>query len=181
MFVSRGCLLISMILAIASGAPRTRITKSSTPTWYLPCGETLEIDVNNEEASTDIDMKLYIQKLEIQHKLTLNDYLLQDYEYLYEKVRIGVNERQYIPNWIPGKKDVNAIVRLIKPTLSLQTVSIVRLSYIHIYIENQSRDTPFRFSDNDWRFDEFVYNLFYHILKSFFLFIKALLRKVMVR
>lgn len=149
MFVSRGCLLISMILAIASGAPRTRITKSSTPTWYLPCGETLEIDVNNEEASTDIDMKLYIQKLEIQHKLTLNDYLLQDYEYLYEKVRIGVNERQYIPNWIPGKKDVNAIVRLIKPTLSLQTVSIVRLSYIHIYIENQSRDTPFRFSDND--------------------------------
>lgn len=72
--------------------------------------------------------------VEIQYQLTLKNYLLQDFEYLYEKVQIGVNEHQYIPSWIPGKKDVNAIIRLNKPTLNLQTVSTLRSSYV--YIEN---------------------------------------------
>lgn len=139
MFASRSYLLIS-ILAVASGAPKTRFTKSSTPTWYLPCGENLEIDVNSEEeANANIDVKPYIQKIQIQHKLTLNEYLRQDYEYLYEKVRIGVNEHQYIPNWVPGKKDVNAI-RRIKPILNSQTVSVLRSSYVYRKL------IPFRFS-----------------------------------
>lgn len=139
MFASRSYLLIS-ILAVASGAPKTRFTKSSTPTWYLPCGENLEIDVNSEEeANANIDVKPYIQKIQIQHKLTLNEYLRQDYEYLYEKVRIGVNEHQYIPNWVPGKKDVNAI-RRIKPILNSQMVSVLRSSYVYRKL------IPFRFS-----------------------------------
>ncbi|XP_012344449.1 uncharacterized protein LOC105736004 [Apis florea] len=120
MFASRSYLLIS-ILAVASGAPKIRI-KSSIPTWYLPCGEILEIDESNEEASTDVDVKLYVQRLKIQHNLTLSNYLLQDYDYLYEKVRIGVNEHQYIPNWVPGKKDANAMKRRIKSALSPQTI-----------------------------------------------------------
>lgn len=140
MFASRSYLLIS-ILAVASGAPITRI-KSSIPIWYLPCGEILEIDesIEQEEASTDVDVKLYVQRLKIQHNLTLSNYLLQDYDYLYEKVRIGVNEHQYIPNWVPGKKDANAMKRRIKSTLSPQTVSVLRLSYVHrkLIVRNRS-------------------------------------------
>lgn len=173
MFASRSYLLIS-ILAVASGAPKIRI-KSSIPTWYLPCGEILEIDESNEEASTDVDVKLYVQRLKIQHNLTLSNYLLQDYDYLYEKVRIGVNEHQYIPNWVPGKKDANAMKRRIKSALSPQTVSAVRLSYVHWSCEI----VPFRFSfeplillNDGW--------LIIYIKNNFFIY-KSVLRKVKVK
>lgn len=92
------------------------------PTWYLPCGENLETEampfVNVEE-----EVSNSIQELRIQHQLTMNHYLNQDYDYLYERVRIGVHEHQYIPNWVPGKKDVNAIKRLTKA--SPRTVSLL--------------------------------------------------------
>lgn len=137
MFASRIVYLLISILAVASGAPKTRITRS-TPTWHLPCGNHVKISnhVNSEEeASTqNTNIKSDIKMVEIQYQLTLKNYLLQDFEYLYEKVQIGVNEHQYIPSWIPGKKDVNAIIRLNKPTLNLQTVSTLRSSYV--YIEN---------------------------------------------
>ncbi|OAD54613.1 hypothetical protein WN48_06501 [Eufriesea mexicana] len=111
MFVSRGYLLIS-ILVVVSAAPR-RSGKLAQPMWYLPCGENLDTDpmpfVNVEE-----EVSNSIQELRIQHKLTMNHYLNQDYDYLYERVRIGVHEHQYIPNWVPGKKDVSAIKRLTK-------------------------------------------------------------------
>lgn len=136
MFASRIYLLIS-ILAVASGAPKTRITRS-TPTWHLPCGNHVKINnhVNSEEETStqNTNIKSDIKMVEIQYQLTLKNYLLQDFEYLYEKVQIGVNEHQYIPSWIPGKKDVNAIIRLNKPTLNLQTVSTLHSSYV--YIEN---------------------------------------------
>lgn len=118
MSVSHGYLLIS-ILAVVSGAPR-RGARSAMPTWYLPCGEDMETEapsiVNLEE-----EVRASIQSLRLQHQLTMNDYLNRDYEYLYERVRIGVHEHQYIPNWVPGKKDVNMIKRL--ANANAQTVS----------------------------------------------------------
>lgn len=79
--------------------------------WYLPCGEEMEtegpITSNFEE-----ELKISLQSLRLQHQLTMNDYLNRDYEYLYERVRIGVHEHQYIPNWVPGKNDVKMIKRL---------------------------------------------------------------------
>lgn len=57
-------------------------------------------------------MKTSLENLRLQHQLTMNDYLNRDYEYLYERVRIGVDDHQYIPNWVPGQKDVNLIRKL---------------------------------------------------------------------
>ncbi|CAL7945647.1 unnamed protein product [Xylocopa violacea] len=106
MFSSRCYLLISM-LGVVYAAPK-RSTRSVVPTWYLPCGEEIETDVPvlvnfKDEARTSIE------SLKLQHQLTMNNYLSRDYEYLYERVRIGVHEHQYIPNWIPGKEAVNMV------------------------------------------------------------------------
>ncbi|XP_060822079.1 uncharacterized protein LOC132910414 [Bombus pascuorum] len=109
MFVSRGYLLIS-IVAAASAAPR-RHTRSNLPLWHLPCGEELEID-DNLDGNIEQETSNSIQNLRLQHELTINDYLSRDYEYLYENVRIGVEEHQYIPNWVPGEKDTHMIKNL---------------------------------------------------------------------
>ncbi|KAF3427989.1 hypothetical protein E2986_08115 [Frieseomelitta varia] len=113
MFVSRSYLFISM-LVVVSAAPR-RHTRSSLPMWYLPCGEEqgeeIEVPSLDEEITGNVQ-NLTIENLRLQHQLTMNDYLNRDYEYLYEDVRIGVEEYQYIPNWVPGKEDVNKIKKL---------------------------------------------------------------------
>jgi len=56
----------------------------------------------------------------------MNDYLKRDYEYLYEKVSFGVDDDQYIPNWIPGQKDVNLIKKLANAdSLMVSTVNSI--------------------------------------------------------
>ncbi|XP_076391718.1 uncharacterized protein LOC105663295 [Megachile rotundata] len=109
MFVTRGYLLI-FILAVASSAPR-RHTRSTVPTWHLPCGVELEIEMAST-SNLDEEVGSLIESLKLQHGLAMNDYLNRDYDFLYERVRIGVHEHQYIPNWIPGEKDVGMIKRL---------------------------------------------------------------------
>ncbi|XP_071556208.1 uncharacterized protein [Temnothorax nylanderi] len=106
MFLERVC-LISAIFAVTFAAPRI---SGSVPTWHLPCGELdyQTVPLKNLEN----EMKSSLENLKLQHQLTMNDYLNRDYEYLYERVRIGVDDHQYIPNWVPGKKDVNLVRKL---------------------------------------------------------------------
>ncbi|XP_011645690.1 uncharacterized protein LOC105432536 [Pogonomyrmex barbatus] len=107
MFLKSVC-LISVIFAVASAAP---MTSESVPTWHLPCGEILNLQPVSLK-NLEEEMKTSLENIRLQHQLTMNDYLNRDYEYLYERVRIGVNDHQYIPNWVPSKKDVNLIRKL---------------------------------------------------------------------
>ncbi|XP_012528324.1 uncharacterized protein LOC105832163 [Monomorium pharaonis] len=99
--------LISTVFAVAFAAPST---SRSMPMWHLPCGElnmqVVPFENLNEEINT------IFENLRLQHQLTMNDYLNRDYKYLYERVRIGVDDHQYIPNWVPGQKDVNLVKKL---------------------------------------------------------------------
>ena len=103
--------------------------------WYLPCGEEqgeeIEVPSLDEEITGNVQ-NLTIENLRLQHQLTMNDYLNRDYEYLYEDVRIGVEEYQYIPNWVPGKEDVNKIKKLVNT--SPQTVSVTCDEYLYFFI-----------------------------------------------
>ena len=110
--------VVLSILAIVYGAPR-RLRRSLTPTWHLPCGEILEAEVPTSD-KLDEEIRASLESIKLQHQLTMNDYLNRDYDYLYESVRIGVHEHQYIPNWVPGKKDVNSVKNLVQK--SEQTV-----------------------------------------------------------
>ncbi|XP_072759501.1 uncharacterized protein [Anoplolepis gracilipes] len=109
MFIKKVC-LISTIFALTSAAPK-RISRSTIPIWYVPCGEDIELEVGSPE-NFEEDTEFTFESLRLQHQLTMNDYLNRDYEYLYERVRIGVHDHQYIPNWLPSKKDVNLVRRL---------------------------------------------------------------------
>ncbi|XP_029046004.1 uncharacterized protein LOC114877509 [Osmia bicornis bicornis] len=111
MFVTRGYLLIT-ILAVASSAPR-RGRRSTVPGWHLPCGVALDTELPSI-SSLDEEIGASIESLRLQHRLAMDDYLNRDYEYLYERVRIGVHEHQYIPNWVPGEKDISIVRRLNK-------------------------------------------------------------------
>lgn len=108
------CSLWFYVLVAVLGAPR-RSSKSLVPTWYLPCGGEMETEAP-EAANFDEDVSASLGSLSFQHKMTLDNYLTRDYEYLYERVRIGVHQHQYIPNWVPGKKDVNRIKSLANAT-----------------------------------------------------------------
>lgn len=106
------------ILVIVSTAPNR--SKRSTPAWHKPCGLLQETEA---ATGNDIeDIRLSLESIKLQHVLTMNNYLSRDYDFLYERVRIGVHEHQYIPNWVPGSKDVNTVRRLAKA--SPQMVSI---------------------------------------------------------
>ncbi|KAG7190464.1 hypothetical protein KM043_006568 [Ampulex compressa] len=125
MTLRKVCLFFT-ILAAASAAPKRR--SSPVPTWHLPCGEDLDTEMMSSE-NVDEELRTSVSSLRLQHQLTMNDYLNRDYEYQYEKVRIGVHEHQYVPNWLPGKKDVNIVKRLenAKP----QTVSLAKHRHDH--------------------------------------------------
>ncbi|KOC70507.1 hypothetical protein WH47_00652 [Habropoda laboriosa] len=115
MFVSCGYLLIS-VLAVVSGAPK-RTIRSTLPMWHLPCGDQIEIEqVPASLVNVEKEVRISIESLRLQHRVAMDDYLNRDYEYLYERVRIGVHEHQYIPNWVPSKKDVNTIKKLTHAT-----------------------------------------------------------------
>lgn len=113
--------LVALVLAVfgassSSAAPAGG--KSRLPYWHAPCGSNTDsqpVDPRNAEE----EVRASMTSLRIQHELMMNDYLGRDYEFLYERVRIGVHEHQYIPNWLPGKKDVHHVRKLkhFKPQL----------------------------------------------------------------
>ncbi|KAK2584104.1 hypothetical protein KPH14_006546 [Odynerus spinipes] len=107
------------LLAVVSAAPKRKVRSASTPApWHLPCGEVIELGSYED---SEQELKSILNSLKLQHQLTLQDYLNRDYEYLYDRVRIGVHEHQYIPNWVPGKKDSGRIRKLSKS--SPQTIA----------------------------------------------------------
>ncbi|OXU31806.1 hypothetical protein TSAR_005819 [Trichomalopsis sarcophagae] len=115
----RTCFVVSVIVVVVlsctSAAPTptafTKPEKSRVPFWHMPCGGDNEVDILDPK-NLDEEITANLKKLRIQHGLMMNDYLSRDYEFLYERVRIGVHEHQYIPNWLPGKKDVHTVRRL---------------------------------------------------------------------
>lgn len=126
MFLER-VYLISAVFTVAFAAPS--ISKS-TPMWHLPCGEPNLQAVPFENFEEEI--KTILEDLRLQHQLTMNDYLNRDYEYLYERVRIGVDDHQYIPNWVPGKKDVNFIRKLANEDTQMVS-AFIQLTLLHVY------------------------------------------------
>ncbi|XP_026668220.1 uncharacterized protein LOC108623609 [Ceratina calcarata] len=120
MFVARGYLLISALVVAVIAAPSGQ-TKSQVPRWHLPCGSTVETETSAIVNFND-EVRDSIERLSLLHQLTMTDYLNRDYEFLYERVRIGVHDHQYIPNWVPGKKDVNLVKGMINA--EPQTVSV---------------------------------------------------------
>lgn len=112
--------------------------------WYLPCGEgqAEEIEASSlDEEITGNVQNLTIENLKLQHRQTMYDYLNWDYEYLYEDVRIGVEEYQYIPNWVPGKEDVNKIKKL--ANTNSQAVSVSLAIFIFSQAFHQEHRTYF--------------------------------------
>ncbi|XP_034946578.1 uncharacterized protein [Chelonus insularis] len=102
----RTIIILGCLVYISSSKPLQRTKRYTVPFWHLPCGEVIRpepSDVSDEE------IKSRLESIKLQHQLTLNDYLNRDYGFLYERVRIGVHHHQYIPNWIPGKEEVNSV------------------------------------------------------------------------
>lgn len=120
MFIKKVC-FISAIFAVTSAAPR-RISRSTVPIWHIPCGEDPNLEITSSE-NLEEDIKSNFESLKLQHQLTMSDYLNRDYEYLYERVRIGIHDYQYVPNWLPSKKDTNLVRRL--ANVNSQTVSVI--------------------------------------------------------
>ncbi|XP_078049403.1 uncharacterized protein LOC144476392 [Augochlora pura] len=110
MFARCSFALLSL-LATAAAMPKRSI-RSTVPSWHLPCGEVIEMEAATIE-NIEEEVMSSLESLRLQHQLTIEEYLCRDYEYLYERVRIGVHDHQYIPNWVPGKRDVNIIKRLV--------------------------------------------------------------------
>lgn len=126
--------IVVVVLSCTSAAPTStsfnKPEKSRVPFWHMPCGGDNDVDVLDPN-NLDEEITANLKKLRIQHGLMMNDYLSRDYEFLYERVRIGVHEHQYIPNWLPGKKDVHTVRRL--KHASSQMVSIL-YSYSIAYL-----------------------------------------------
>ena len=107
--------VIGVVVSCTSAAPpaasRQPSPKPEVPYWYIPCGSNDDISVVDPR-NIDEEIRSSLKSLRIQHELMMNDYLSRDYEFLYERVRIGVHEHQYIPNWLPGKKDAHLVKKL---------------------------------------------------------------------
>jgi len=136
MLLERFC-LISVIFAVAFAAP----ISESIPMWHLPCGGLSQaVPLKNLEEEINISL----ESLRLQHQLIMNDYSKRNYESLYERVSFGVDDDQYIPNWIPGQKDVNFIKNLANAdTVMVSTVNLINhyCSYIS-YILNCNLGLP---------------------------------------
>lgn len=106
------CLSSAFLVTRVSSTPiNLPSTKTDVPYWYVPCGSSEDYELIDPR-NIDEEIISSLRNLRIQHELLMNDYLSKDYEFLYERVRIGVHEHQYIPNWLPGKKDVHTVKRL---------------------------------------------------------------------
>lgn len=86
------------------------VPKPSVPFWHSPCGVSDDTEVQSFVNDEEIERNL--ENIKLQHRLAMDDFLNRDYEFLYERVRLGVHDHQYIPNWVPGKKDVHNIRKL---------------------------------------------------------------------
>ncbi|XP_051163654.1 uncharacterized protein LOC127283044 [Leptopilina boulardi] len=98
------------ILTIVLTAP-SRLKRATTPAWHKPCGMLKETEATS---GNDEEVRISLESIKLLHILTMNNYLSHDYDFLYERARRGVHKHQYIPNWVPGEKDVNAIRKLSK-------------------------------------------------------------------
>ncbi|XP_057335656.1 uncharacterized protein LOC130674365 [Microplitis mediator] len=107
--------ILSLMILGISGLPvhhkrHKRHSYSQRPFWHLPCGDpTPDSEINN---LNEEEGELSLERIINQHKNALADYLHHDYEFLYERVRLGPAEHQYLPNWLPGKKDVHIVKKL---------------------------------------------------------------------
>ncbi|EFN79199.1 uncharacterized protein LOC105188021 [Harpegnathos saltator] len=110
MFLERVCLISAAVFVAVSAAPK-RVTRSTVPTWHVPCGEDYDVEVASWEVLEEETMNS-LESLRLQHQLLMGDYLSRDYNYLYERVDFSVKKKQYIPNWLPDKKDVDLVKRL---------------------------------------------------------------------
>ncbi|CAG5074159.1 Protein of unknown function [Cotesia congregata] len=90
------------------------------PFWNVPCGEPVTDNVITGVSEQEIEASL--ERIKNQHQNALSDYLHHDYEYLYENVKVGPKEHQFIPNWVPGKKEI--IGHLPKLHVDLQKFSV---------------------------------------------------------
>ncbi|XP_014206700.1 uncharacterized protein LOC106638162 [Copidosoma floridanum] len=111
--------VVAVVVSRAIGAPSStkkpvelKPPKSVVPYWHMPCGASNEVAEPVDPRNPEEEISESLRSLRIQHELMMTDYLSRDYEFLYERVRIGVHEHQYIPNWLPGKKDVHLVKRL---------------------------------------------------------------------
>ncbi|XP_025264221.1 uncharacterized protein LOC112637835 [Camponotus floridanus] len=126
MFIKIVC-LISIIFALTSAAPKRtsrspKRTSRSIPIWHMPCGEDYDLEVPSSSESFEENIKFNVENLRLQHQLTMNAYLNQDFEYLYEGVSFTLYDHQYIPNWLPDIKDTN-LVRSLANSNSLMIVN----------------------------------------------------------
>ncbi|XP_053598027.1 uncharacterized protein LOC103572836 [Microplitis demolitor] len=96
--------------ADANAVRHKRHSYLQLPFWHIPCGEPVTENAMNSVSEQDIELSL--ERIKTQHQNALSDYLHHDYEYLYEHVKVGPAEHQYIPNWVPGKKEVHIVKRL---------------------------------------------------------------------
>ncbi|KAH0551974.1 uncharacterized protein LOC123270754 [Cotesia glomerata] len=103
------------------------------PFWYVPCGEPVTDNVITGVSEQEIEASL--ERIKNQHQNALSDYLHHDYEYLYENVKVGPKEHQFIPNWVPGKKEVRIVKRLTDG--SSQTI-ISHLPKLHVDLQKFS-------------------------------------------
>ncbi|XP_058792496.1 uncharacterized protein LOC131664972 [Phymastichus coffea] len=110
-FYLTGAVLVTCVVAAAVPV-NLAMSRTAVPYWHVPCGSLEDYEQLIDTRNVDEEMSSSLKNLRIQHELLMNDYLSKDYEFLYERVRIGVHEHQYIPNWLPGKKDVHVIKRL---------------------------------------------------------------------
>lgn len=104
--------ILSLLILGISGLPvrHKRHSYLQLPFWHIPCGEPVTENAMNSVSEQDIELSL--ERIKTQHQNALSDYLHHDYEYLYEHVKVGPAEHQYIPNWVPGKKEVHIVKRL---------------------------------------------------------------------
>ncbi|XP_012267967.2 uncharacterized protein LOC105692961 [Athalia rosae] len=111
--------ILTMLIAASHSAPR-RQRRTPVPSWHKPCGQSL-VQVMRVIENFEEEIREGIDNIALQHQITLNNYLYSDYDFLYERARLGVQKHQYIPSWVPGKKDVNSVKKL--KNSSIETIA----------------------------------------------------------
>ncbi|CAD6245368.1 GSCOCG00013668001-RA-CDS, partial [Cotesia congregata] len=102
------------------------------PFWNVPCGEPVTDNVITGVSEQEIEASL--ERIKNQHQNALSDYLHHDYEYLYENVKVGPKEHQFIPNWVPGKKEVRIVKSLNDTDRSSQMLDTRRRLILSVII-----------------------------------------------
>ncbi|XP_069677798.1 uncharacterized protein [Periplaneta americana] len=107
-FIAGLALFLMTVLDISLSAPTG--STSDTPMWHVPCGDT-----ENQQSNFTIvlNKKMWIQQMgrslrKIQHQLniTMEHYKSQMFNEVYKEVRRGVDDNQFVLNWVPGMGNV---------------------------------------------------------------------------